>query len=183
MWLFHYKTNPSFKWKYPQDISNNYFHINNRSFTYSLLSSTVELRKNRCFQKLHNDFFCNTAILNDMKGWKFLVSLRAVFCAPTCLPINFVKKHIVYTSFFHLNDYQIQILKKDKLKRVLAYKPPNLISIICCRPTGKHKFDKRKKKRPHFRFLRWNVIILRGICSNSLFFFLELVELPLFYSI
>ena len=70
--VFHYKTNPSFKWKYPEDTPNSYFHINNHNLTHSLLLTIVELRKNktRCFQKLQSEFFCNIARWNDMKGMK-----------------------------------------------------------------------------------------------------------------
>ena len=118
--------------------------MNNHNLTHSLLLSIVELRKNktRCFQKLHSEFFCNIARLNDVKGWKSLVSLRTMFYVPTRLPINIVKQHTAYTHLFQLNDHEIQNLKKWKCKR-----------------------------SPNFRFLRCNVIILREVCSNSLFFF------------
>ena len=144
MTLFYHKTNPSFKWKYAKDTSNNYFHINNHNLTHFLLLSIFELRKNktRCFQKMHSEFFCNIARINDMKGWKSLVSLRTMFHAPTRLPINIANEHTLCTSFFQLNDHQIQILKKEKCKR-----------------------------SPHFWFLRCKVIILRGVWSNSLLFF------------
>ena len=146
MTVFHYKTNPSFKWKYPKNTSNNYFHINNHNLTHFLLLSIFELRKNnaRCFQKLHSECFCNIARLNDMKGWKSVVSLRTMFHAPTRLPINIANEHTAYTCLFQLNDHQIQILKKEKCNR-----------------------------SPNFRFLRCKVIILRGVCANSLFLFLK----------
>ena len=68
---------------------------------------------------MHSEFFCNIARINDMKGWKSLVSLRTMFHAPTRLPINIANEHTLCTSFFQLNDHQIQILKKEKCKGLL----------------------------------------------------------------
>ena len=96
-------------------------------------------------QKLHSEIFRNIARINDMKGWKSLVSLRIMFHVPTRLSINIANEHTAYASLFQSNDHQIQILKKKKCKR-----------------------------SPNFRFLRCKVIILRGVCSNSLFVLLFL---------
>ena len=145
--------------------------------THSLLSPLVELTKNktRYFQKLQNEFLCNIARLNDMKGWKSLVSLREMFYASPRLSINIVKKHAAYTCLFHLNDYRIQTMKKDKYERASEYKPPNLIPINLLSTDHEIQILKKWKckRSPHFRFLRCNVIILRAVYSSSLFFFLR----------
>ena len=43
-------------------------------------------------------------------------------------PFSIFKKH-AYTSLVQLNNYQIQILKKEKRERALAYTPPYSIKI------------------------------------------------------
>ena len=93
--VFHYKTNPSPKWKYPKDTPNNYFHGNDHNLTHSLLLSIVELKKNktRCFQKLHSEFFCNIVRLNDIKKDESLRCLYAqcfmsLLTCPLTLPMS-----------------------------------------------------------------------------------------------
>ena len=133
---FHYKTNLSFKLKYPQNTPNNYFHTNNHNWTHFFFSSVVELRKDktRSFEKLHSGFFCNIAVLNDMKGWKSLVSLRTVLYVPTHLPLQHCQK--TYRIYMPLSVKWLTNSKseKRKMQKAPAYKlnffQPNKAGLI-----------------------------------------------------
>ena len=111
-----------------------------------LLSSIIELRKKkiRCFQKLPNKFFYNIVIINYIKGWKAQVYAQCYVSLFPC-PFSIFKKH-TYTSLVQLNNYQIQILKKEKRERALAYTPPYSIKITANWPSNQN-FEKGKVQK------------------------------------
>ena len=126
------------KWKYTKDTSNNYFHINNHNLTHFLLLPIFELRKNKT-----RPFpkFHSEFFCNiaRLNDMKEWKSLVSL-CTIFHVPTRLPLEHCrwAYCILFQLNDHQVQILKKEKCK-----------------------------KSPNFRFLRYKVIILRGVCSKE----------------
>ena len=144
--------------------------------THSLLLSVVGLRKKKTRgpQKWHNEFFYNIVRLNGTNGWKFLVYLGTMLYVPIFLPLQHCQKscytHPALSIRWLLNPNFEK--KANENERLQTYLLISLNSLLIGHQIQISKNGKYKRSR-HFQFLHCNILILTGVCSNFLPFFVE----------